>query len=254
MNSLSARPIVLIPCDYRMMRAMPFHVAGDKYVRAVSDGAGAQPLLLPAIGAALDFDTVLGLADGVLLTGSPSNVAPSRYGGAPLRDPGTLDERRDETTFTLIARALSSGVPLLAICRGFQELNVALGGSLHQHLEELPGRLDHRDRPEDPLDVQYGPAHRIDIVRGGLLERWTGAQTAIVNSLHSQGIDRLAASLNAEAHAPDGTIEAVSVKNAESFAFGTQWHPEWEFWKNSISQAILRSFGAAIRKRAENKD
>lgn len=148
-------------------------------------------------------------------------------------------------------------MPILCICRGFQELNVAFGGTLHQHLEELPGRLDHRADNAAPLDVQYGPAHTVSVVPGGVLAGWTGLAAMEVNSLHAQGIDRLAEGLALEAVAPDGTIEAVRVENARAFAFGVQWHPEWNIGQSQTSRAIFGAFGQACRARratAEGRD
>jgi putative glutamine amidotransferase len=234
-----------IVCDRRLRDGAAVHQANDEYVTAIRDGAGALPLLIPSTDTPLDFDAVLAFVDGLLFTGAPSNVAPSHY-GASLR-PGTeLDETRDATTLALLRAAIGAGMPLLAICRGFQELNVALGGSLHQHVHEIPGRLDHREPKDMPPEVEYGPAHAIAITQGGLLARLSGMPDAMVNSLHSQGIDRLAPDLTIEALAPDGQIEAVSLPGAKAFALGVQWHPEWAFAGNSLSRAIFTGFGAAL--------
>jgi putative glutamine amidotransferase len=254
MASRSAEPVVIIPCDHRLRGALAFQTVGEKYILGVTEGTGCLPLLLPVLGTPLDLDAVLSLADGLLLTGSPSNVAPHRYGGPEARASTLLDEARDATSFSLIGKALATGVPLLAICRGFQELNVALGGTLHQHLEELPGRIDHRANPADPVERQYAPVHPVAVTPGGALSTITGLSSFDVNSLHSQGIDRLAPGLVADAQAPDGTVEAVWLKEAGGFALGVQWHPEWELRKNRVSQAIFTAFGDAIRSRAKNKD
>jgi putative glutamine amidotransferase len=234
-----------IVCDRKISGDMPVHQANDEYIIAIRDGAGALPLLIPSTDTPLDIAAVLGAVDGLLFTGSPSNVAPSHY-GATAR-PGTeLDERRDATTLPLLRAASASATPLLAICRGFQELNVALGGSLHQHVQEIPGRLDHREPKDVPLEVEYGPAHAIAIAPGGLLARLSGLTEAKVNSLHHQGIDRLAPSLSVEATAPDGQIEAVSLVGAKAFLLGVQWHPEWQFARDPVSRAIFAGFGAAL--------
>jgi putative glutamine amidotransferase len=235
------------------MGAHPFHMVGEKYILGARDGAGTLPLLLPVLVPPLDFDAVLEMADGILLTGSASNVAPRRYGGPEPREAKLLDERRDETTLALIRAALAHGVPLLAICRGFQELNVALGGTLHQHVHELEGRIDHRADTKAELDVQYGPSHDVDVVAQSPLAAITGIRQFKVNSLHSQGLDRLAPGLRAAAHAPDGTIEAVTVYHAKSFALGVQWHPEWDFRDNKISHAILAAFGEACARRKSTR-
>ncbi len=188
---------------------------------------------------------MLARVDGLLFTGSPSNVAPSRY-GATARPGTALDEARDATTLPLFAAAIAAGKPLLAICRGFQELNVALGGTLHQHVHEIAGRLDHREPRDVPLDMEYAPAHAIAITLGGVLSRLSGLSQAKVNSLHHQGIDRLAPGLSVEAVAPDGQIEAVSLPGARAFVLGVQWHPEWAFARDPLSSAIFAEFGAAL--------
>ncbi len=246
-----AKPIVGIPCDLRMIGAHPFHAVGEKYIVAVRDGAGALPLLLPVLEDPIDIDELIETVDGVLLTGSPSNVAPKVYGG-PAPRPGVLqDERRDATTLPLIKQIVERGVPLLALCRGFQELNVAFGGTLHQHVEEIAGRFDHREDKNQPLDAQYAPVHNVLLTPGGRLEMLAGTATIKVNSLHSQGIDRLGQGLAVEAVAPDGQIEGVRVRDARAFALGVQWHPEWRFWESDFSKALFAAFGAAMNARRE---
>jgi len=249
----ASRPVIAIPADRRMIGAHPFHMVGEKYAVALTDGAGALPLLVPSLGARLDFETLLGAVDGLLLTGSPSNVEPHHYAG-PASAPGTWhDPARDATTLPLVRRAIEAGVPVLGICRGFQEMNVAFGGSLHQKVHEVAGFLDHRDDESQPLEIQYGPAHEVTLEPGGLLERLAGPATGPrvrVNSLHSQGIDRLGRGLAVEARAPDGLIEAIRVVEAARFALAVQWHPEWQFAAHSLSRSIFAAFGAAARDRA----
>ena len=236
-----------IPCDRRIHGDHPFQRVGEKYILAVRDGAGALPLLIPSLQPPLAVDEILSDVDGLLFTGSTSNVAPQVYGGPPPRRPELLDEHRDSITLPLMRAAIAQGLPIFCICRGFQELNVALGGTLHQHLEEVPGFADHRERDDDAVDVRYGPAHPVRIVAGGVLaELARGAAEVRVNSLHSQGIDRLAPSLRAEATAPDGPIEAVSLPGAKGFVVGVQWHPEWKFAEDPLSLALFRAFGAAV--------
>jgi putative glutamine amidotransferase len=238
-------PVCGIVTDRRSFDGMAVHQANDEYVTAIRDGAGLMPLLIPSTDAPLDIDAVLDAVGGLLFTGAPSNVQPSQYGG---RDPGAgtaLDRARDATTLPLLKAAIARGVPVLAICRGFQELNVALGGTLHQHVHEIPGRLDHREPSGVPLDQEYAPAHAIRIAPDGLLARLSGRTEAMVNSLHHQGVDHLAPGLKAEATAPDGQIEAVCLPDAPGFVLGVQWHPEWRWAEDPLSRAIFRSFGAA---------
>ena len=246
-------PLVGLPACAREIGIHPFHVVGDKYMRAVAEAAGCLPAAVPALGRALDRTGVLDRFDGLLFTGSPSNVEPALYGGPPSAG-GTLhDPERDATTLPLIRDAIDAGVPILCICRGFQELNVALGGSLHQAVHEMPGRMDHRSDQSLPRDVQYGPVHDISLAAGGLLASLWLAPEVAVNSLHAQGIDRLAPRLAIEAVAPDSLIEAVRVADAPTFALGVQWHPEWKVTQDPFSMAIFGAFGEAVRARAASR-
>ncbi len=257
------RPVVGIPCDVKLLGPHPFHAVGEKYIAAVEGGAGAKPLLLPVprlvegtFDLARELDEIFALCDGIFLTGSHSNVHPRNYGGTAPREGVMLDEARDALTLDLIRASVARGVPIFCVCRGFQELNVAFGGTLHQHIHETPGekgfapRLDHRESKDDPLDVQYAPAHEVALAEGGIFEKIIGATTIIVNSLHGQGIDRVAVGAAVEGRAPDGAVEAVSVGGAAAFALGVQWHPEWKYWENPVSQKLFRAFGDAVREAA----
>src|ERR1700722_9669426 len=241
------QPIVGIPCDHRMVDAPPSHMAGEKYITAVWDGAEAIPLLVPVLSDPIPPSDLLESVDGFLFTGSPSSVSPRCYAGNPPRDGVLLDEHRDRTTLPLLKAAVEQGLPVLCVCRGFQELNVALGGSLHQHVHEIVGRRDHREDQTAELDVQYGPAHEVHVADRGYLAGLVSERTFLVNSLHSQGIDRLSPLLHADATARDGTIEAVSMPGAKGFLLGVQWHPEWRWRQNEVSRAIFAAFGSALR-------
>jgi putative glutamine amidotransferase len=244
------KPLIGIPADRRILGPHPFHCVGEKYIAAVAEAADAIPVLIPALGER-DFDELLETLDGILLTGSPSNVEPHRYAG-PASEPDTLhDPHRDATTLPLIPRVVEAGMPLFAICRGFQEMNVAFGGTLHQKVQEVPGFRDHREDTEQPLDVQYAPAHEVELVRGGLLHGWAGVDRVVVNSLHSQGVERLGRDLEIEARAPDGLVEAFRVRSARGFALAVQWHPEWQVMNNPFSRALFAAFGAAARARKQ---
>jgi putative glutamine amidotransferase len=243
-------PLIGIPADRRLYGKHAFHMVGEKYIEAVAVGAKAMPVLIPALGSELDLPSLLDACDGLLLTGSASNVEPHHYGG-PASEPGTLhDSNRDATTLPLIPRAIAAGLPVLAICRGFQEMNVAYGGTLHQRLHEVGGYLDHREDESTPLDVQYGPAHEVLLEPGGWLREIAGRDRLQVNSLHWQGIQTLGRGLLVEARAPDGVIEAFRVAESPSVAVGLQWHPEWQFAQNPFSSALFAAFGEASRKRA----
>jgi putative glutamine amidotransferase len=238
-------PVVLVTSCNRTLGEHPFHIAGRKYVDAVRL-AGALPLVAPPF-AEHELDALLDSAHGVLFTGSPSNVHPSHF-GEDVHDPSLpLDPERDAWTLPLIPKVLARGMPLLAICRGTQEVNVALGGSLHQAVQEQAGLDDHRAPKGEPAAVQYGLAHPVDAVAGGLLERIVGRSRFDVNSVHGQGIKRLARGLRVEATAPDGLVEAFTLPEAAGFNLCVQWHPEWQAADNPVSMALLRAFGDAAR-------
>jgi len=242
---MSARPVIAVPADRRVLDPHPFHVVGEKYIIAIEQGAAGLPWIVPASG--VHADELLSRIDGLFLTGSYSNVEPHHYGGSPSR-PGTVhDPERDATTLPLIKGALAAGVPLFAVCRGFQELNVALGGTLHAHVEEQPGYHDHRENPDDPLDVQYGPSHEVNLADGGILQTLAGKDKVMVNSLHGQGIARLGSDVTIEAIADDGLLEAFHVDSTDGFALGVQWHPEWHCMDNELSLAMFVAFGDACR-------
>lgn len=247
------QPLIGVAACRRMLAPHDFHVVGHKYLRAVVDAAQAQPLIIAALGDDLDLAAILARLDGLLLTGSPSDVEPARYNGG-LSTPGALhDPCRDATTLPLIRAAVDAHVPVLAICRGMQELNVAYGGTLYQRVHEQPGFDDHREDKTQPLDAQYGPAHAVRLLPGGILRRIAGAERIEVNSLHGQGIDRLGDGLIAEAEADDGLVEAVRVGEAATFAIGVQWHPEWRVMEAPFQRAIFREFGDAARARAAER-
>ena len=251
--NMSRLPLIGIPADRRLCGKHYFHMAGEKYIEAVAAGANAVPVLIPALGSEIDLASLLHACDGLLLTGSASNVEPHHYGG-PASKPGTLhDPDRDATTLPLIPRAVAAGLPVLAICRGFQEMNVAYGGTLQQRLHEVPGNLDHREDESSPLDVQYGPAHEVLLEPGGTLRTIAGQDRLQVNSLHWQGIETLGKDLAVEARAPDGVIEAFRVVDAANFAVSVQWHPEWQFAQNPFSRALFAAFGEASRARTVDR-
>jgi putative glutamine amidotransferase len=236
-------PIVGIPACMRKIKERVIHTVSDKYPSALIDATGCLPILIPAVGSKLDLCGVLDRIDGLLLTGSPSNVHPSHYGATPSHPDTLHDRERDATTLPLLREAIRRDLPILAICRGIQELNVALGGTLYQRVHELPGRLNHRSQKDSP-DGPYGPAHSVALVPGGFLAQLAGTADVMVNSLHSQGIDRPAPELRVEAVAPDGQIEAVSLPGAR-FVVGVQWHPEYKVLENSLSRALFSAFAQA---------
>ena len=248
-----SQPLVWLPADHRFLgeegNRMPFLVLGDKYARALKECAGAQPVLFPLADAA-QIPALLAVVDGVLLTGSPSNVHPSHFDEEVANPDLPLDLQRDALTLALVRACQVFGVPLLGICRGFQEINVALGGSLEQSVHARAGHLDHREPQGMGLNEAYGRlAHEVRFVPGSVFAEWAGAPAAQVNSLHGQGSARLAPGLRALGHAPDGLLEAVEIDGAATFAYAVQWHPEWKCRDNPFYSAILAAFGQACQRR-----
>jgi len=242
-------PLVGLPTDRKIIGPHPFLAVGEKYVRAVVDGAEATPVLLPALQPPLAADAWLDRLDGLLLTGAVSNIEPHHYAGPPSWDGNLHDPARDANTLPLVAAALARGLPVLAICRGLQEVNVALGGSLHPRVHEVPGLADHREDVEAALEVQYGPAHALRLAAGGWLAGIAGSEEVRVNSLHGQGIERLAEGLIVEAVSPDGLVEAFRGAGP-GFLLAVQWHPEWRVRDNPFYLGIFRAFGEACRRYA----
>lgn len=248
-------PVVAIPACAVEIDGRSIHRVVEKYVSCVIDGAGCQPLLVPAVGEVGCFDEMVGRFDGIFLTGAASNVEPHHYDGAPSRT-GTLhDPARDSTTLPLIRAAVAAGVPVFAVCRGIQELNVALGGTLHQNVHELPGKGEHRMNRALPSDDRYQPRHPINIQPGGLLEKLAGRTgEMMVNSLHAQAIDQPAEGLFIEAVSDDDIVEAVSMPRAKGFVLGVQWHPEHPIpmqWP--LSKSMFDAFGAACRAKLDER-
>jgi len=244
------KPLVIgLVADCKMIGPHPFHALGDKYVRAITDGMNAIPLLIPAIGEPKLLETYLSMIDGLLLTGSPSNIEPHHYQGEPALEP-VHDPARDATTLPLIKMAVEADIPILGICRGFQEINVAYGGRLHQRVQDLPGMMDHREDPEQPLEVQYGPAHAMHLEAGGLLAKIAGTDEVQVNSIHQQGIQTLASPLTVEAKAADGLVEAFRIERDDRFVLAVQWHPEWKVTQNPFYHGIFTAFTAACEQRS----
>ncbi len=245
-----AVPVVAVATDLKQLCGQPVHAVARKYVDPLLEISGCLPLLLPAFGASTPIEHVLASVHGLLFTGSPSNIEPHHY-GEPLDNPASpADPARDATTLPLIRAAIARGVPVFGICRGFQEINVALGGTLLQQVHRTEGYADHREDESLPLELQYGPAHEVRAVPGSWLERLVGRPSWQVNSLHGQGIKRLAPQLLPQAHAPDGLVEAYVHAHATALLLGVQWHPEWRAASNPVSTALFRAFGDACRARA----
>ena len=244
-------PLVGLPADCKSIGLHRYQAVAEKYVRAVIAGADAIPLLLPSMSPPLPLRELLERLDGLLLTGSYSNIEPHHYSGPPSYAGNLHDPARDGTSLPLVQLAIQMRVPVLAICRGLQEVNVALGGSLHQKVQEVPGLHDHREDESAPVDTQYGESHHVHLAGG--LARIAGADSVRVNSLHGQGIDRLGRDLLVEATAPDGLVEAVRLDSQQSYLLAVQWHPEWKVTENPFYLGIFQEFAAACRARVASR-
>lgn len=247
------KPLVWLPACHRHLDLSDpggYTVLADRYAAAVCE-LGMQPVLFPMAGAN-DVKDLLPLVDGVLLTGSPSNVEPSHFGAKAL-DTDLLDPRRDALTMALVRTASAEATPLFGVCRGLQEINVALGGSLYQRVHDEEGFLDHREPETEELAVQFAERHDVLLAPGSAFEQWAGGPRALVNSLHGQGIRKLGEGLAAEAHAPDGLVEGVRVTRATAFAYGVQWHPEWRHADNPFYQRTLEAFAQACRDHSQRR-
>ena len=241
------KPLVLVTADVKAIDGFNWHAVISTYLQAVVKGSDAIPMILPSLGPDLDLDAALDQVDGVLATGARSNVNPQLYGEAPTEENGPYDPDRDATTLPLLKRALERGIPVFAICRGMQELNVALGGTLHTEIQAMTGRSDHRAPTSTDQDERFRIAHPVEVAPDGCLAKVLGTGPFEVNSLHRQAVGALGNGLVIEAQAEDGTIEAVSVKNSPGYVLATQWHPEYWVTTDGPSKRLFAAFGDAVR-------
>jgi putative glutamine amidotransferase len=243
----AAKPVVGIPASVRLLEfSMQFHGSAVQYLRAVREEVGASVFTIPALPDLDNALELLDLVDGIVLTGSFSNIHPSAYREPVTTSEGFYDEHRDAVTLPLIRAAIERGVPIFGICRGLQELNVATGGTLHQSLHQVRGKNDHRPDESLPLEEQFEPAHEIEILEGGVLASLIPERRVQVNTAHMQGVDRLGEGLQVEALSADGAVEALSVKQARAFAVGVQFHPEWGTRENPLYRGLFEAFRAAV--------
>jgi len=250
------RPLIGIVCCQKSFGAwnMLNHAVSDTYVRCVDVVIGRLPLLVPTLGERCDIQAYLNMVDGVMLTGSRSNVEPTRYAGAEAAPALPHDPARDAVTLPMARACVEQGVPLLAICRGMQELNVALGGTLDPRIQDLPGRLDHSSAADQSnMLLRTARAHRVRLEPDSVFARMAGTTEVSVNSLHNQGLARLAPGMVVEGRASDGTIEAVRIEGAPGYVLGVQWHPEHDAETDPFARAIFTSFGDAARARAARR-
>ena len=253
MTRTPSPPVVLV-CANRVEDYLgtPGHMVRETYVRALTEISGAVPLLLPAIGDTFDLHDIARRVDGILLTGSFQHLQPARYGGKQLFTDNELDLGRDSTVLPLLDIVIHSDIPVLAICRGMQELNVACGGTLHQYVHDVPGHKDHRHNKEKTMPENYAHrAHLVHTQKGGLFAGW-GMGDFHVNSLHEQAVDVVGKGLTVEGISDDGVVEAIS-HPGHSFAVGVQWHPEGDYKINPASATLFEKFGNAMREAAHGR-
>ena len=247
MQTAARRPVVgIIGNSYVMNDRYPVHSTGMMNSAAVAEVAGCLPLIIPSDPRYVSVPELLATCDGFLLTGGRPNIHPSEYGEEETPAHGAFDRCRDAITLPLIRACVESGQPFLGICRGFQEVNVALGGTLHPEIRDLPGRMNHRMPPDGTLEEQFALRHRVTFSEGGVFHRLMGAREVMTNTLHGQGIARPAPRVVIDGHAPDGTPEAIYVQGAPGFTLSVQWHPEWNAGNDPVSRPLFQAFGQAV--------
>jgi putative glutamine amidotransferase len=246
MSQSNLKPLVGVVSDVRQIEPHSYHMAGDKYLRALAQAADVIPVIIPSLLSDQAIEQWLTRMDGVFLTGAYSMADPDLYGEPRIDKPYDYDEQRDELSIQIVKTAIQRDIPIFAVCRGLQDINVALEGSLYQAVQEVPGMMDHREDKSAELSVQYGAAHSVSVTPGGLMHSILQETEFEVNSLHSQGINRLGSGLKIEATAPDGLVEAVSITSMH-FGLAVQWHPEWEVMNHPNKKRLFQAFGQACR-------
>jgi len=225
----------------------PGQRASDRYIRAVANIAGAVPLIIPGMPETQDIGHLIDVLDGIVLTGARPNVHPSLYDAKPSPAYEPYDQGRDGVAIPLIRAAVAAGVALFGICRGFQEINVAFGGTLHPEIRDMPGRMNHRMPPgETDPEVIYRPRHAVRLTPGGRFATLFDSAEVMVNSLHGQGLLAEAGRITVEGWAGDGTAEALVVADAPGFALGVQWHAEYAAETDPVNRPLFAAFGAAL--------
>ncbi len=244
-----SRPVIgIIANRHELEGGYVIHGTGIINSEAVALVADALPLIVPSDPRLVDLEELMAACDGFVFTGGRPNVHPEEYGHEPTPKHGQFDRCRDRLTLPLIRDCVARGQPVLGICRGFQEFNVAFGGTLHPEIRELPGRMNHRMPPDGTLEEKFAPRHEVHLVPGGVFARLFGAEVVTVNSLHGQGISEPGPRVVIEGRAPDGTPEAIRIADAPGFALAVQWHPEWNAENDPVSRALFGAFGEAARR------
>ena len=242
------KPVVGIIANRFMINDQyPAQATGSMNIEAIAQLAGAVPLIIPGLPDCVDIGEIMGVCDGFLLTGGRPNVHPEEYGHEPTEAHGAFDRGRDRVALPLIRACVEAGQPVLGICRGFQEFNVAMGGTLHPEIRDLPGRMNHRMPPDGTLEEKFAYRHMVHFSPGSPLTRMFGAGEVLVNSLHGQGIEEPGRRVVIEGRAPDGTAEAMTIEDAPGFAMAVQWHPEYNAAIDAASRRLFETFGDALK-------
>ena len=242
------RPIVgIISNSYLIDESYPTHAGGTMNSDAVANVSGCLPLLIPSDPRYVTVEELLETCDGFLLTGGRPNVHPTEYGEEPTEAHGTFDQCRDAITLPLVRACVERGQPVFGVCRGFQEVNVAMGGTLYPEIRDLPGRMNHRMPPDGTLEEKFAIRHQVSFTQGGVFHNLMGAQTVMTNTLHGQGIKDAGSRIVIDGWADDGTPEAIYVKDAHGFTLAVQWHPEWNAANDPVSRPLFEAFGDATR-------
>lgn len=248
MPGRASRPVIGVIANAFMINdTFPVSAAGEMNLKAVAQAADALPLVIPALPEAIRVADLLDACDGFIFTGGRANVHPSHYGHDETEAHKPFDPKRDGVSLPLIRAAVDAGVPVLGICRGFQEMAVAFGATLHPEIRDLPGRMNHRMPPDGTVEEKFALRHEVKFVPGGHFHRILGVTEAMTNTLHGQGVMEPGHRVVIEGTAPDGTPEALSIRDAPGFALGAQWHVEWMAWENAVGQAVYHAFGEAAR-------
>lgn len=244
-------PLVGIPASQIFIpsHSLAQHGAGERYIRAVAEGAGALPMVIPALAEHYDFGDLADRLDGLMLTGGRANVEPHHFGGDPFPDDEVRDPLRDNTVLPLIRACIDRGVPVFGSCRGIQEINVAMGGTLHYRCHLVDGFDDHRMPRDGDMEHKFSLRHPVVTAEGGMFHEILGGRETMVNSLHGQCVDEVAPGFEIECVSPDGVIEGIR-HTGETFCVGVQWHAEWRFEDSPLSLGLWQAFGAAARTRA----
>ena len=241
------KPVVGIIANFYLINDQyPAQTSGNMYTKAIAEVAGAVPMIIPSLPDCVDIDEIMGICDGFMFTGGRPNVHPEEYGHEPTDAHGAFDRGRDRVALPLIRTCIKIGQPVLGVCRGFQEFNVAMGGTLHPEIRDIPGRINHRMPPDGTLEDRYAHRHLVQLSSGSPFAQMFGSDEVLVNSLHGQGIEKPGPRIIVDGYAPDGTAEAISIKNAPGFALAVQWHPEYNAANDLVSKALFEAFSEAL--------